>query len=225
MFQEVIYADEVENITDLYATTRLSRLSFTNPYDRYEVLEDATIEISVDGENYTKVADMTGATKTHDVVMPEGTDARYVRITNVNKVNCYTRVAFYGYTPLPKAFTYDSQRPAMERDALEAPTVLDDGAVYQMLDLLEISCASVRTVKSGTLGSELVDADWIDKAYLAEQTDSPTGVKVEITAPDGTAYVIPTEGPTRIDVFRKMNFDWKHPLFYAKDIAGIFYRN
>ena len=29
----------------------------------------------------------------------------------------------------------------------------------------------------------------------------------------------------RIDVFRKMNFDWKHPLFYAKDIAGIFYRN
>ena len=94
MFQEVIYADEVENITDLYATTRLSRLSFTNPYDRYEVLEDATIEISVDGENYTKVADMTGATKTHDVVMPEGTDARYVRITNVNKVNCYTRVAF-----------------------------------------------------------------------------------------------------------------------------------
>ncbi|MEI3059172.1 MAG: S-layer homology domain-containing protein [Oscillospiraceae bacterium] len=196
VFQEVIYADEVENITDLYATTRLSRLSFTNPYDRYEVLEDATIEISVDGENYTKVADMTGATKTHDVVMPEGTDARYVRITNVNKVNCYTRVAFYGYTPLPKAFTYDSQRPAMERDALEAPTVLDDGAVYQMLDLLEISCASVRTVKSGTLGSELVDADWIDKAYLAEQTDSPTGVKVEITAPDGTAYVIPTEGPT-----------------------------
>ena len=29
----------------------------------------------------------------------------------------------------------------------------------------------------------------------------------------------------RVDVFRKMNFDWKHPLFYAKDIAGIFYRN
>ncbi len=51
-------------------------------------------------------------------------------------------------------------------------------------------------MKSGTLASTLVDADWIDKAYLAEQTDSPTGVKVEITAPDGTAYVIPTEGPT-----------------------------
>ena len=81
-------------------------------------------------------------------------------------------------------------------DDIAAPVVKDDGATYQMLDLLSDRYASTRLVKSGTLASTLVDADWMDQTYLTGQITAPKGVKVEITDPDGSSYVIPVEGPT-----------------------------
>ena len=96
-----------------------------------------------------------------------------------------------GFLIAPKGFVYDGQQPAMEQDDIAAPVVKDDGATYQMLDLLSDRYASTRLVKSGTLASTLVDADWMDQAYLTGQITAPKGVKVEITDPNGGSYVIP----------------------------------
>ena len=49
---------------------------------------------------------------------------------------------------------------------------------------------------------DLVNADWMDQDYLSKQITAPTGVKVEITDPEGNPYVIPVEGPTLGDIDR-----------------------
>ncbi len=199
-----IYGNRVTTF-ELGEPAQLSRLTFENPHVSwgYDILADATVEISLDGERYTKIADMSGATETYDLLVPEGISAKYIRITNVNEVDCYVEVAVYGYGFAPKGFVYNGQQPAMERDDIAAPVVKDDGATYQMLDLLSDRYASTRLVKSGTLASTLVDADWMDQTYLAGQITAPTGVKVEITDPDGGSYVIPVEGPTLGEIDRE----------------------
>ena len=170
----------------------------------YGTLSAFTVEISTDGTTYTQVAEYTDLTETVTTVqLPEGTRAAFVKITVPEDTSAYVDITVNGFLIAPKGFVYDGQQPAMERDDIAAPVVKDDGATYQMLDLLSDRYASTRLVKSGTLASTLVDADWMDQTYLTGQITAPKGVKVEITDPDGSSYVIPVEGPTLGEIDRE----------------------
>ncbi len=79
----------------------------------------------------------------------------------------------------------------MERDDIAAPVVKDDGATYQMLDLLSDRYASTRLVKSGTLASTLVDADWMDQTYLTGQITAPKGSRWKSPIPTAAATSSP----------------------------------
>lgn len=169
----------------------------------YGTLSAFTVEISTDGATYTQVAEYTDLTEAVTTVqLPEGTRAAHVKITVPEGTSAYVYVTVNGFLIAPKGFAYDGQQPAMERDEIAAPTVKDNRTVYQVLDLLNEQYASTRLVKSGTLGSDLVNADWMDQDYLSKQITAPTGVKVEITDPEGNPYVIPVEGPTLGDIDR-----------------------
>ena len=143
----------------------------------YGTLSAFTVEISTDGTTYTQVAEYTDLTETVTTVqLPEGTRAAFVKITVPEDTSAYVDITVNGFLIAPKGFVYDGQQPAMERDDIAAPVVKDDGATYQMLDLLSDRYASTRLVKSGTLASTLVDADWMDQTYLTGQITAPTGV-------------------------------------------------
>lgn len=195
------YTGKTKDI-DLGNVSVLTSLNYTNTYLDWDgpecSLRNGTVAISQDGETYTDVQTISNSGE-EDVVtltFPEGTRARYIRITTTDSSFYTSSWKVNGYLVAPKGFTYSGQQPAMERDGLEAPTVKDDGTVYQTLHLLNASYASTRTVKSGTLGSTLVGADWMDQDYLAGQITAPKGVKVEITDPNGESYEVEVEGPT-----------------------------
>ena len=173
----------------------LSSVKISNPYAQwYDVLTNVTIEVSTDNATFTQVAAQTEGEADSTIVLPEGTKAQYVRITNVDGVECYARITVYGYEVAPKGFTYGGQKPAVVRDDVQEMTVPADNATYQLLDLLDASYASTRTLK-GNLLSGMTEADWIDAAYLAAQGTAPKGVKVVITDSASNPYEYPTEGP------------------------------
>ena len=183
----------------------LDTIVLNSMYTQYgwDILNAFTVEISTDGESYAQVAEVTGNMDAAATVkLPANTLASYVKVTVPEDFDSYVIVSVNAFQVAQKDFAYNGQQPAMERDDIAAPVVKDDGATYQMLDLLSDRYASTRLVKSGTLASTLVDADWMDQTYLTGQITAPKGVKVEITDPDGGSYVIPVEGPTLGEINR-----------------------
>ena len=177
--------------------TLLSSVEVLNYYpDWYDLLTHFTVETSTDGETFELVAEITDATESYTYEFPEGTKATHVRIKNVDSADCWAYVYVYGYDMVSAKFLYTGQQPAMVKDDIQALEVSDDNTTYQTKELLEAWYASAHTVASGTYAADLADADWIDQAYLAEQSVAPKGVKVVITDENGNAYEYPTEGPT-----------------------------
>lgn len=177
----------------------LADVTVTNPYSSYGWYDNLTqfsVAVSVDGEVYEEVAEMSGITAdTATLQMPEGTRAKYVRITSTDTGDYYSRFTVNGYLVAEKGFTYGGQKPAAERDAVKDLQVIADGTTYQLLDLLTESYASTHT-RSGNLLRDLTDADWIDSSYVTQQITAPKGVTVAITDAEGGAYVPEVEGPS-----------------------------
>ena len=195
-----------ELVINLRSEAILDTIVLNSMYTQYgwDILNAFTVEISADGESYTQVAEVTdNMDAAATVKLPANTRASYVKVTVPEDFDSYVVVSVNAFKIAPKGFSYSGQQPAMERDEITAPTVKDNRTVYQMLDLLSEQYASTRLVKSGTLGSDLVNADWMDQDYLSKQITAPTGVKVEITDPEGNPYVIPVEGPTLGDIDRQ----------------------
>lgn len=177
----------------------LADVTVTNPYSSYGWYDNLTqfsVAVSVDGEVYEEVAELSGiTTDTATLQMPEGTRAKYVRITSTDTGDYYSWFTVNGYLVAEKGFTYGGQKPATERDAVKDLQVIADGTTYQLLDLLTESYASTHT-RSGNLLRDLTDADWIDSSYVTQQITAPKGVTVAITDAEGGAYVPEVEGPS-----------------------------
>ncbi len=214
-------------VIDMGSAALLSSLTYTNTYtswygNQYSLL-GAEVAISNDGENYETIVTFTdeGNESNVTISLPEGTSARYIRLTNTGDNRIYTGGwTVNGYAMAPKGFTYDGQQPAIVRDDVKTLRVADNGAEYQMLDLLAASYASAKLVKSGTLASTLAEADWIDTAYLSAQYIAPKGVRVNITDPNGNAYVIPVEGPTLGEIDRENKVTVQKAISYGSTSAG-----
>lgn len=187
-------------IADLGGAGVVTKIEYYNIYasiygDAYS-LRNATISISDDGENFTKVMDHTsdGYQNDNTIALPEGTKAHYVKIES-NDGFYIRNVNVKGYAIAPTGFYYGGQQPAMEKDDMETLVVEDDGTTHQLKDILTAWYKSAHTIASGTHGEELMDADWIDMDYLTVQAVMPTGVKVVITDGEGNVYQYPTDGP------------------------------
>ena len=75
---------------DLNRVVPLSTIQVSNPYadwGYYEVLTKMTVEVSIDGTNYTVAAEVTDATADYTVTLPEGARAQYIRITNTDEID------------------------------------------------------------------------------------------------------------------------------------------
>lgn len=194
---------------DLGASALLSRVTWYNTYAQYSWgagygMEGGNVLISEDGVDYTVVAtfsDQTGYNA--EVELPAGTRARFVKFEITSGYGYIGTVRTWGYAVAPKGFTYNRQQPAIERDDIESVDVPDDGTYYQVLDLLEATYGTTRTVASGTKLVDLLsdeDITWLDRAYAEAAVTAPKGVKVAITGPNGEDYVAPVEGPSLGDL-------------------------
>ena len=207
----------VHEVTEVIWTNVYNDVNPENYFNRYNVLK-ASVSVSDDGENWTKVADYeeTGwtlenyADYTNIVVkLPEGTRARYVKLSTVDVndgTNLYydgvllrngypytSNVGVKGYFIDYTGFYYEGQQPAVIRDDIEALKVGADGETYDTLILLDEYYSSARTVSSGSYLQNIEGADWLDAAYVTEQAYMPLGVRVNITDPNGEKYTHPAD--------------------------------
>ena len=207
----------VHEVTEVVWTNVYNNVNPANYFNRYNVLQ-ASVSVSDDGENWTKVADYVEEGWTLEgyadftnitIELPEHTRGRYVKFSTVDVndgTNLYydgvllrngypytTDVGVNGYFIDYTGFYYGGQQPAVIRDDIEALKVGVDGKTYQTLDLLNAHYASARTVASGTYLREIEEADWIDAAYVTEQAYMPEGVRVGITAYGGEKYTYPAD--------------------------------
>ena len=176
---------------DLNRVVPLSTIQVSNPYadwGYYEVLTKMTVEVSIDGTNYTVAAEVTDATADYTVTLPEGARAQYIRITNTDEIDCYARFTVYGHEVAPMGFTYSGQQPALVREEMSDVIYERNGQQYQLLDLLSDSYKTFKTVR-GTPVADLEGESWVDEAYLTSATTMPKGVKVVITDENGEIYV------------------------------------
>ena len=186
------YYSGTTKVIDLGSVSKISSLTFRNSYvDWYGStysLKNATVSVSADGESYTKVLDFVNDGTTVDVTitLPEGTEGRYIQLVGSDYFYTDSWVV-NGYAMAPKGFTYGSQQPALVRDELADLIFERDGSQYQLLDLLSENYETYKTLR-GTAAADLRNAEWADTAYIADTTAVPNGVKVVITAEDGTAY-------------------------------------
>ena len=207
----------IHELTEVVWTNVYNNVNPKNYFNRYNVLQ-ASVSVSDDGETWTKVADYVEEGWTLEgyadftnitIELPEHTRGRYVKFSTVDVndgTNLYydgvvlrngypytTNVGTNGYFIDYTGFYYEGQQPAMERDPIETLKVGADGETYQVLDLLDAYYATTRTVSSGTNARAIEGADWIDADYITEQAYMPAGVRVTITAPDGTVYTYPED--------------------------------
>ena len=191
------YYDSVNNVINLGKEYLLYSLDmWTRSASSYGYLGDFTVEISSDGATYTELAHITDGTPEYSVPVPENTYAQYIKIIDNANTEAWSFWTVYAYDVAPMGFAYGNQQPAMEKDEIDALEVVDDGADYQLKELLDAYYASAHTVSGVTYAAVLAETDWIDQAYLAEQSTAPSGVKVTITDEEGNTYEYPTEGPT-----------------------------
>ena len=143
---------------------------------------------------YTQVAVLDTTETDYKLILPEGVSGRYVRVTSTEDKDAgigdelfYTRIYVYGYETAPKGFSFSGQKPALVRDALSDVTYERDGAIHQLLDLLDASYKTYRTVR-GTPVADLAGEEWVDMTYLTSAVNVPKGVKVIITDEEGNVY-------------------------------------
>ena len=181
---------------DLGGVYLLAGLSMrTRSASSWGILQEYSIHLSSDGENFTELVHATNDQETFSVEVPAGTRARYIKIINETGNTAWTYWTVTGYDVAPMGFTYGGQKPAMDKAPIPTKTIEADSADYQTLELLDAWYASAHTVRGKTNAADLMEADWIDQKYLAEQAVRPGGVKVIITDSKGDAYSFPTEGP------------------------------
>ena len=182
-------------VYDLGEEALVAGLDFSLYYYSYYAISSLTVSVSTDGETYTDVVTAEINENSTAIDFPETVSARYVKLTNSSSSAGYFRTMnIMGYVVAPQGFTYGGQKPAVVRDDVQEMTVPADNTSYQLLDLLDASYASTRTLK-GNLLSGMTEADWIDAAYLAAQGTAPKGVKVLITDSASNPYEYPIEGP------------------------------
>lgn len=185
-------------VIDLGSVSRLSSLVISHRYAAYYgVMAHGLVEISDDGETYTQVTEFTDATENCTIALPEGTKGRYIRITDVDDTQAWLDIAVMGFAMAPKGFTYSAQQPALVRDELADVIYERDGSQYQLLDLLSKNYETFKTLR-GTAAGDLGNAEWADAAYIAETIAMPSGVKVVITAEDGTPYTPSNVAPPEL---------------------------
>ena len=165
---------------DLGKECLVGGLDFSLYYYSWYNIGGIKVSVSTDGETYTDVAEVA-LTEDSTAVNFDRTAARYVKITNTSSNSGYFRVLnIMGYTMAPKGFTYGGQKPAVTRDAVKDMTVAADNTTYRLLDLLDASYASTKTL-NGNLLTGMTEADWIDASYLAAQTTTPANAYVTVT--------------------------------------------
>ncbi len=179
---------------DMGTTQHITKLTWINYYANYEWgvdygLNGGVLYGSEDGETYTEILTFSDTTA-YDITLtlPENTRARYLRLEVTSGYGYCDDIYVLGHGIAPKGFQYAAQQPVILRDAMDNVIYERDNTEYQLLDLLTENYKTSQTV-SGTKASDLEGADWIDAAYLAQQTTVPSGVKVVITGEDGTEYV------------------------------------
>ncbi len=168
----------------------------TRSASSWGVLQEFILSVSTDGETFTEVEHATNATEDYTVTVPAGTRARYIKIVDVNDTQAWTYWTVTGFSTAPKGFTYNGQQPALVRDDLADVIYERDGSQYQLLDLLEKNYKTFKTLR-GTPAEDLLNEEWANTAYISEAIAMPQGVKVVITAEDGTAYVPTNVAPPR----------------------------
>ena len=167
--------------------TKLVFADYGDWYDFYNLVE-GSILTSVDGETFTTAlvfGDLSPSAT--ELVLPETVHARYVRLVMDTQMCMLSSLQVWGYGPAEQGFRYGGQRPVVVRDDVGELEVPQDGAVYQLLELLDESYAQAHTPGGNKL-SALLDADWVDAEYLALESASPAGVRVSITDSQGNAY-------------------------------------
>ncbi|MCI6728895.1 MAG: discoidin domain-containing protein, partial [Clostridiales bacterium] len=193
----VVIGSGNSTVYDLGEEALIAGLDFSLFYHSiYYAISSLTVSVSTDGETYTEVVTADINESSTGIDFDETVSARYVKLTNGSSSAGYFRTMnIMGYKVAPQGFTYGGQKPAVIRDDVKTLTVPADNTTYQLLDLLDASYASTRTLK-GNLLSGMTEADWIDADYLAAQGTAPKGVKVTITDSQGDQYTAPVDGPT-----------------------------
>ncbi len=102
-------------------------------------------------------------------------------------------IAINGYFIMYTGFTYAGQQPTVTRQPINKLTLPANGENYQTLELLDAHYASAATNASGTLLRDIEGAEWLDEAYVQAEAYRPAGVRVAITADDGSAYIHPND--------------------------------
>ena len=182
------YYATVNNVIDLGKEYLLDSLILTTRYpEYYGKLTDFTVQISSDGENYSELVHVTDGAADYTVTPPEGTYARYIKILDNTNGQAWTFWTVKGYDVAPMGFSCNKQRPAMDTGAMPAPTVIHDGTVYDMMELLAEYYENMATV-AGTPVADLLQADWVDLDYLASIAVMPEKVNVTILDSEGNEY-------------------------------------
>ena len=197
----------VKDVIDLGKEYMLHSLTmWTQSVSSYGYLGDFTILISSDGESYNELIHVTDGQPDYVINVDEGTFARYIKIVDNGSTQAWSHWMVQGYDVAPMGFSYNKQQPALDTGAIEAPTVVHDGTVYDMMDLLEAYYADLKTV-AGTPVADLVGADWVDAAYIESAAVLPENVKVTILDSEGNeyGYYVETEAPSDEVVFGDLN--------------------
>ena len=195
------YYSTVNNVIDLGKEYLLhSLVMWTQAPSSYGYLGDFTVQIAGDSGDYYELIHVTDGQPEYVINVDAGTFARYIKIIDNANTEAWSFWTVNAYDVAPMGFYYNNQQPAMEKDAIETLDVVHDGASYQTLELLTAWYESAHTVASGTYAADLVEADWIDQAYLAAQSVCPNGVRVSITDAEGNSVVYPSEGPVLGDI-------------------------
>ena len=176
---------EVINLGKEYMLHSLTM--WTQAASSYGYLSDFTVLIAGEDGEYSELIHVTDGQPDYVINVDEGVFAQYIKFVDNADTQAWSHWKVMGYDVAPLGFIYNKQQPALDTGAIAAPTVIHDGTVYDMMDLLEDYYADLKTV-AGTPVAELVGADWVDAAYIESSAVMPENVKVTILDSDGNEY-------------------------------------
>jgi len=185
----------------LPAYALITKVTYKNDYDEGYGINSGTVSVSSDGQNYTQVAAFSNVQLDEEktIELPEGTRGQYVRIDITDGRGWGYNMKVWGRGTAPMGYSYGNQQPALTRD-IKTIYAKDNGASYNVIDVLNSAYASTRLVQSGTLLSTLSDVDWLAANYVSNNTVVPENAQARITNSKGQSYEFQSAGTFVADV-------------------------